>query len=290
MRIRLKFIGAVAAVVVWAGAGFAQDAAALRLVPFPKQVRMQKDVFVLDRGLVLEAPAEAGELLAKTIGAELKRAGLPVPETRSIEKGAIFLRLSTRGEGERPAFKFRDGATPEDYSLEVRQDAVVCAAPGEAGLFYAVQTLCQLVRANRRDGGLPCLEVRDWPSLRWRCFQDDMTRGPSSKPELLRSEVALGAHLKMNLFTYYMEHQYAFKKHPLIGPENGSLTPETLSQLVTYAKRFHVDILGNQQSFGHFHHILKHEKYAHLRETPSLLCPVKEESYQLLDDLYSEVC
>jgi hypothetical protein len=59
---------------------------------------------------------------------------------------------------------------------------------------------------------------------------------------------------------------------------------------VAYAKPLHVDILGNQQSFGHFEDILKHEKYAHLRETPSLLCPVKEESYQLLDDLYSEVC
>ncbi|NQT11420.1 MAG: family 20 glycosylhydrolase, partial [Planctomycetes bacterium] len=35
---------------------------------------------------------------------------------------------------------------------------------------------------------------------------------------------------------------------------------------------------------------LAHEEYAHLRETASLLCPVKEESYALLDDLYSEVC
>ena len=46
-----------------------------------------------------------------------------------------------------------------------------------------------------------------------------MTRGPSSTLETLKFEVALGAQLKMNLFTYYMEYQYAFKKHPLIGPE-----------------------------------------------------------------------
>ena len=68
------------------------------------------------------------------------------------------------------------------------------------------------------------------------------------------------------------------------------MTPETLSRLVTFAKRHNVDVMGNQQSFGHFARILQHEEYARLRETPSLLCPVTEGSYQLLDDLYSEVC
>jgi hypothetical protein len=86
-----------------------------------------------------------------------------------------------------------------------------------------------------------------------------------------------------------MEHQYAFKKHPALGPENGSLTPGELQALVAHGKPLQVDILGNQQSFGHFTHILKHPRYAHLRETSYLLCPAREETYQLLDDLYSEV-
>lgn len=36
------------------------------------------------------------------------------------------------------------------------------------------QTICQLIRANRRAKGVPCLSVRDWPSLRWRGFQNDI--------------------------------------------------------------------------------------------------------------------
>ena len=45
-----------------------------------------------------------------------------------------------------------------------------------------------------------------------------MTRGPSSTLDTLKFEAALGAQLKMNLMTYYMEYQFAFRKHPKIGP------------------------------------------------------------------------
>ena len=117
-----------------------------------------------------------------------------------------------------------------------------------------------------------------------------MTRGPSSKLETLEFEAAFGASLKMNLMTYYMEHQFAFHKHPKIGPADGSLTPEELSAWVAFAKPLGIQILGNQQSFGHFGNILRHAEYAKLRETPDILCPVNDDSYKLLDDMYSEVC
>ncbi len=287
---RCWLLSAVILVVGLSDACRAEEASALRLVPFPKEVQLKTGTFALGRKLVLEAPAGAAELLAGLIGAELKRAGSAAPKIHHLETEAQVLRLAGEARGKPPKFRFRDSPTPEDYALVVGGEEVVCGAPGEAGLFYAVQTLRQLIRANRRDGGLPCLNIRDWPSLRWRCFQDDLTRGPSSTLDTLKLQIDLGAALKMNLFTYYMEYQYAFKKHPIIGPSDGSLTPEDLVALVKYAKPRHIDILGNQQSFGHFEDILKHQQYAHLRESSYILSPIKEKSYQLLDDLYSEVC
>ena len=59
----------------------------------------------------------------------------------------------------------------------------------------------------------------------------------------------------------------------MIGPENGSLTPAELASLVEYAKPKQIDILGNQQSFGHLTQVLKHERFAALRETEYLICP-----------------
>ena len=265
------------------------EATALRLVPFPKEVRLEAGALALDRKCVLEVPADVAGLLGGLVTEELGRANLAAPEVRAIDAKAAWWRLSAAPGGAPPSLAMRDGATAEDYALAVGPDAAAGAAPGRPGLFYSVQTLCQLLRANRTGKALPCLAIRDWPSLRWRCFQDDMTRGPSSRLETLRREVALGAALKMNLFTYYMEYQYAFRKHPDIGPKDGSLTPEDLAALVAAAKPLYVDILGNQQSFGHFERILAHPEYAPLGEVGYLLSPVNEGSYRLLDDLYSEV-
>ncbi len=269
----------------------ADEMSGLRLVPFPKEVRGADGAFSFGRELVFELPEAVSERYAGQLAQELALAGMDTPKPRATTTDRHWFRLSAQPGRPAPAeADFREADRKEQYILAVHPDEIVCTGSDGAGLFYGLQTLRQLIRANCRGEALRCLEIRDWPSLRWRCFQDDMTRGPSSTLDTLQREVALGSGLKMNLFTYYMEHQYAFKKHPLIGPENGSLTPEDLAALVAYAGPLHVDILGNQQSFGHFTHILKHDRYAHLRETPSLLCPVKEESYQLLDDLYSEVC
>ena len=287
---RRYMLATMALLLVFGNVGLADEPSRLRLVPFPKRVEMEQGTFPLQGKLVLEAPAGAAEMLGGMIGAELKRAGLPAPQLRPLEGQPHTLRLSPKPGGPGPELPGRKSPTDEDYALEVCPDRVICSGAGRSGLFYAAQSLCQLIRANRQNGRLPCLTIRDWPSIRWRCFQDDMTRGPSSTLDTLKREVTLGAGLKMNLFTYYMEYQYAFKKHPLIGPKDGSLTPEDLRTLVGHARRRHVDVLGNQQSFGHFEDILKHEKYAQLRETGYILSPVKEESYQLLDDLYSEVC
>ena len=160
--------------------------------------------------------------------------------------------------------------------------------PGEAGLFYAVQTLRQLIRANRQGQALPCLKICDWPSLTWRGFSDDIRAAQAPRSIRSKREVDIGAGLKMNLFHYYIEHQFAFKKHPMIGPKDGSLTADELKALVAYAKRRHVEIWAASSPLGTWRPCSQHEQYAAVRENEGVLTPTKEETYKLLDDLYSE--
>jgi hypothetical protein len=170
----------------------------------------------------------------------------------------------------------------------VRPDRVIVAGNGPAGTFYGVQTLKQLIRANRKGRAIPCVRVLDWPGLRWRGYSDDISRGPIPTMDFFKRQIRTMAEHKMNMLTFYTEHVFKLKKHPVIAPPDG-ITAEEVKELSAYAKRYHVELVGNFQSFGHFYNILRHEEYADIRETASVVTPAKEETYKFLDDVYSEI-
>lgn len=267
---------------------FADDVASLRLIPFPKEIKLQDGRFAFDASLTLELPADQADQFDKLLRDDLERRRIPRPKLLARKDNGNTLRISKATGEPLPTFEFKK--RPGEYVIQVSPAAIVASAPEPAGLFYAVQTLCQLIRANSPERKLPCLTIHDLASVQWRGFQDDITRGPSTKLDVLQREAVLGSFFKMNLFAYYNEYQYAFARHPEIGPANGSLTPDELKTLVAFARPWHVDILGSQQSFGHMARVLTKDKpYAHLRENGDVLTPAKEETYQFLDDLYSEI-
>ena len=267
----------------------AAEVAALRLVPFPKQVELGTGPFCLDRGLVIETPEAAEPAVRVFVVEELSRAGYGGVEVRGVGGSQLVVRVGTSSDSAVPLPDLREGAGEEDYALRVVPDGVAIVASALPGLIHGLATLGQLVRGNCENDGIPCLTIRDWPSVRWRAFQDDITRGPSTKFSELKRDVTRGAMLKLNLFTYYMQHQFAFRKHPLLGPKDGSLTAGELTGLVEHGRPLGIQILGNQQSFAHMQHTLAHPEYAHLKQDNRTLSPVHEGTYELLDDLYSEV-
>ncbi|MGQ9592561.1 MAG: beta-N-acetylhexosaminidase, partial [Planctomycetota bacterium] len=261
----------------------------LRLVPFPKEVELSGGSFRLDRPLALEAGREVAPLAARLLAEEFRARGLEPPKVRERAGSGSSLRISAEPQAAWSPPELPGRASLEGYALEIDAASIRLAGGSRDGLLHAVQTLRQLIRANAHDRALPALRIRDWPSIRWRAFQDDITRGPSSTLEELEREVSLGAYFKHNVFTYYMQSQFAFQKHPDIGPPEGSLSAGELRELVRFAEPLGVRILGNQQSFAHLQDVLRLPAYAHLREDARTLSPAIEGTYRLLDDLYSEV-
>ncbi|MGH9873383.1 MAG: family 20 glycosylhydrolase, partial [Pyrinomonadaceae bacterium] len=90
---------------------------------------------------------------------------------------------------------------------------------------------------------------------------------------------------------FYMEHTFASSANPLIGPAGGALTPDEIRELVAYARRYHIELVPEQQTFGHLHKALKLEKYNELAETPygDVLSPQQEGSYKLIAAWYREL-
>lgn len=265
----------------------------LRLVPFPKEVKPWEGRYKLPPSLRLDMPdGPMAREAAEQLSDDLTRAGGIKMTRRFMPSGKSWFAWLAEPrvlDGPLDLLTPTVPDKPEAYVIAVNKAVICVSARNERGFLHGIQSLRQLIRANTRDGSIPCVKIRDWPSLRYRGYSDDITRGPSPKLEFLKDELRQTSYLKMNFWTYYMEYQYAFKKHPIIGPKDGSLTPNELKAMVEYGKKCGVEIIGNQQSFGHFEDILRHKKYRPLGETHYVLNPTNEKVYDLLDDLYSEV-
>lgn len=86
---------------------------------------------------------------------------------------------------------------PEGYYLSVAKDGIVLAGNDARGLFYAVQTLAQLVK----EGHLPLVEVKDYPVIRFRGVVEGFYGTPWSHQARLRQLQFYGAN-KMNTYIY----------------------------------------------------------------------------------------
>lgn len=176
----------------------------------------------------------------------------------------------------------------EGYLLSIEPDTIHISAALEVGSFYGLQTLKQLLIAYREKGKLPLVEIVDYPEMKFRALMDDISRGPIPNMEYMKYQVRRLSELKYNYLTYYIENVVKTKSHPEFAPDD-ALTIDEIKELSAYAKKYQMTLIGNFQSFGHFENILSHPKYAHLGERGKLLSPAKEESYEFLSDIYSEL-
>jgi len=187
----------------------------------------------------------------------------------------------------------RDVITPEGYVLSIGGNGILLAGADPDGTFYAVQTMRQILRGLRADGGrLPKLRIDDWPSFAFRGITDDISRGPVPTMDTIKQTLRRLSELKINKFNFYIEHVFEYEKHPLIGPKGGSLTAAQIRELDAYAKKYHIELVGGLQSFGHFDKILRIPKYTQLAESPInpwVLSPANKKTYQLLSDMYDEI-
>jgi len=191
----------------------------------------------------------------------------------------------------------RIGAEPpatlneEGYVIVANADHVIVAGNTTGGTFYGLQTLKQLVRGDGASAFVPAVKIVDWPTMRWRAVSDDISRGPVPTLDYIKRQIRTEACFKMNMHSFYMEHTFSASSHPLIGPEGGSLTAAEIKELVAYARNYHVELVPEQQTFGHLHKALRLEKYAELAETPygDVLSPQQPGSYKLIEDWYKEL-
>jgi len=152
------------------------------------------------------------------------------------------------------------------HRLDISKSRIRISAKTEAGAFAGIETLRQ-IRKQHPDK-LPCLEIEDWPELPERGFMLDISRCRVPTQAALRDLVDQLAALKYNQLQLYTEHTFAYSEHRTVWQDADPMTAEQIRSLDQYCHERFVELVPNQNSFGHMERWLRHAPYQRLAECP----------------------
>ena len=178
----------------------------------------------------------------------------------------------------------------EGYYLEISDDQIRIKAKDRAGLFYAFNTLSQLIQdAEYSKVNLPVIKIEDYPSLTYRSVHLDI-KHHTEKKDYYYSLIDELASIKINGIIVEFEDKLGYEKRPLIASTD-SYSIEWWKNLSKYAIERNIQISPLIQGLGHASYILKHEKYSKLRDVSNndwAFNPLDPETYEIQFDLYRD--
>ena len=265
-----------------ATSGFAADTNRPAIIPLPQKMELHAGTFKLtpDTQVYVDpALRETEKFLTERLR---KSTGYPLKtHTKFISSTAIKggILLTTKDAN--------TNLGAEGYELAVAPDSVVIRAPTQAGLFYGVQTLLQLLPpeifstnlVTNVDWGMPCVQIEDWPRFKWRGLMLDVSRHFFSKDEVERLLDEMALH-KLNMFHWHLVDDQGWrieiKKYPKLtqigawrsgvgfgldpksttayGPDGrygGFYTQDDVREVVKYAAARHITIVPEIEMPGH---------------------------------------
>jgi len=277
MKLRSVLRVAACALAMLASTAVAGAADTLALVPQPTHVRTASCARPIDlrEPVRFERTLDPGGLAL--VRERWRALGLPSPLSVASATAQI-----ARGQSSGAA----DLAYQIDPARARARAAILIRSRDSEGEFDALATIAQL---PRRVGGrwtLPCVSIADAPALRWRIVSDDISRGPFPTMDYFKERIRTLASLKINGWSPYMEQVFADPAHAFVAFPD-ALGASELRELTTYAARFHVRVIPEQQTFAHMHETLKYEALAPLSELPHgyLLAQSEPGTYAYLDPI-----
>jgi hexosaminidase len=274
----------------------------LIFLPVPRNVTLLPGVFTLasEKSILID-PHQSHELLFAATRFQsvlLKNASFhwEITTSSAIPGDQIGLTLSI-DPGRVPYF--------QGYEFLVNPGSIHITGGDAAGVFYGVCTLIQLFEqtSSRPVSHLPCLKVTDYPDFSARGVMIDISRDKVPTLETICELVDRLSSWKINQLQLYTEHTFAYRNHPEPWAKASPFTGEDILRLDDYCRQRYVELVPNQNSFGHMHRWLVHPQYRALAESPDgcdfpwgghsdepfSLCPVDPGSIQLIREMYDEL-
>jgi hexosaminidase len=272
------------------------------LLPLPRKLTLLTGEIRLSGGkLILIDTTQTQELLfaaTRWQRALLKRANIHWEITASKAVPAEQIGVTLRIDPSRVPHR-------QGYELLIGSESINITGSDEAGVFYGVCTLIQLLIQSTLQPitQLPCLEIHDYPDFPSRGVMIDISRDKVPTLETVFELVDRLASWKINQLQLYTEHTFAYRNHPEPWAKASPFTGDDILLLDAFCRQRNVELVPNQNSFGHMHRWLKHPQYQSLAEClngcdlpwgghsnePFSLCPSDPGSIQLIREMYDEL-
>lgn len=265
------------------------------LIPQPREVRTGS--LYSARTAIVDVPGGNAEdmFAARNLEQALQQRGMKIdPNTGKPNLVIQLLRVdSPAGQAAlaRAGESFTAAMHDEGYVLVSQPGTVTIVGATAAGVFYGAQTLRQMVEDF---GSIPAIwsgTIRDWPAMRYRGIDDDLSRGPIPTLAFMKHQLEVFAAYKVNVYSPYLENTIRYADDPLAAPPGAALTRAQARELALWASRLHIIIVPEQEAFGHLHHVLEYEKYANLAETPhgNVLAPGQQGTQPLILSWFTQL-
>ena len=178
----------------------------------------------------------------------------------------------------------------EGYSLSITAQKIEIKASTNAGLWYGLMTLGQLIQdAIDQNAFLPLCSIDDEPALAYRAIHLDV-KHHLEKKEYYYELMDRFAAQKINAVIVEIEDKLKYKLQPKVGASD-AFSIEDWKAISDYAMQRNIRISPLVQGLGHASFILKHKEYEPLRDDPSsdwAFNPLNEETYKVQFDLYED--
>jgi hypothetical protein len=187
----------------------------------------------------------------------------------------------------------------QGFKLFVKSGHFQIIGADEAGTFYGLNAFEQIVQQSYPK--LACVDIFDYPDLQVRGYMLDISRFKVPQMDKLFRLIDLLSNLRYNQLQFYTEHTFKYTGHDLVWGDYSPMTPEEIIELDIYCQEHFIELVPNQNAFGHLRQWLKHDKYKHLAECPDgftyanvfyekgqILKP-DAQSIDFIDSLFSEL-
>ncbi len=275
----------------------------LGIIPAPVSVKKGAGQFILSQQTVLLADSVTNKAVVFLADYLQNKVMLHVQlKTNNGSNAANTIVLTAVGT---------DILPPDGYRLTITPKQILIAGKG-AGLFYGIQTLIQLIPADRGAvAKLPCVQVEDYPRFGYRGLMLDVCRHFFSV-EFVKKYIDLMAAYKLNNFHWHLTDDQGWrieiKKYPklteigsqraqtVIGnyhdrtpqqydntPYGGYYTQDQIRDVVKYAADRYINIVPEIEMPGHSEAALA--AYPELSCDPSITYKVSE-TWGVFHDIY----